>query len=65
VATVTGRFDHSDSPLVAFRTGTTRKVSYHSAGFGHLNGALSQLVVQSVSDVVAIPIDPGIYENER
>jgi hypothetical protein len=64
-ATVIGRFDHSDTPLVAFRAGTMGKASYHFAGFGHLNGALSQLVVQSVSDVVAMPIDASVYANER
>lgn len=65
MATVTGRFDHSDTPLVAFRTGTMGKASYHFAGFGHLNAALSQLVVQSVSDVVTTPIDPEAYKNEQ
>ena len=65
VATVTGRFDHSETPLVAFRAGNTRKVSYHFAGFGHLNAALSQIVVQSVSSVEATSIDPALYENGR
>lgn len=63
VATVTGRFDHSQTPLIAFRPGTTGKVTYHFAGFGHLNGALSQLVVQSVSDVVATPIGPELDQS--
>lgn len=40
-ATVIGRFDHSDGPLVAFRAGQIGKVSSPFAGFGRLNGALS------------------------
>ena len=61
VASFIGRFDHSDTPLVAIRSKTTGRVSYVPAGFGHLNAALSQMVVQSVTDVVATPIDPSVY----
>jgi hypothetical protein len=63
VATITGRFDHSDTPLAAFRNEKTGSVKYHFAGFGHLNAALSQLVMQSVSEVVATPIDPATYKD--
>jgi hypothetical protein len=62
-ATITGRFDHSNTPLVAIRS--KKLVDYKSAGFGHLGAALSQLVVESVSDVVAEPIDPSLYEKNK
>jgi hypothetical protein len=46
-----------------FRNEKTGSVKYHFAGFGHLNAALSQLVMQSVSEVVATPIDPATYKD--
>lgn len=63
-ATIVGRFDHKDSPLVAFRSIETGLVTSQFGGFGHLGAALSQIVVQSVSDVVAKPIDPSVYEKK-
>jgi hypothetical protein len=61
VATVTGRFDYSESPLVALRSKQTGNIVYRPAGFGHLNAALRQLVLQSVSDLVVTPIDAHKY----
>ena len=63
--TVVGRFDHKDSPMVAFRSSDAGIVIYQFGGFGHLGAALSQIVVQSVSDVVAKPIDPSVYEKKK
>ena len=64
-ATVVGRFDHMESPMVAFGSIETGMVTYQLVGFGHLNAALSQVVLKSVSDVVVKPIDPSVYEKER
>lgn len=54
----TGRFDHVDK--IAMPPEQRRYV-----GFGHMNGHESQLVLESVSNVVASPIDPSIYERMR
>lgn len=62
VATFTGRFDYSESPLVAFRSARTGRVTYQSAGFGHLSAAIKQMAMQAVSGVVTTPIDPATYE---
>lgn len=40
-------------------------VRTHGVGFGHLNAALSRLVIQSVTDVVAAPIDVSVYEKDK
>jgi hypothetical protein len=61
VATVTGRFDYSETPLVALRPKQTGKIVYRPAGFGHLNGALRQLVLRSISEVAVTPIDAHKY----
>jgi hypothetical protein len=50
-----GRFDHVDK----LKTPPEQR---HDTGFGHMNGYESQLVLQSVTDVTAQPIDPAIYE---
>jgi hypothetical protein len=47
-ATVTGRFDHVS------KAGLDAKVKIVT-GFGHLNSYESQLVLESVSDVAAVP----------
>ena len=63
--TVVGRFDHLEQQQVAIRENRKDKPTPHSAGFGHLNAFLSRLVWQLVSDVVATPIDPSVYEKDR
>jgi hypothetical protein len=50
VATMTGRFDHV--------IWLARIIGH---GFGHLNGWDSELLLQSVLDVVAKPIDRSVY----
>jgi len=52
-----GRFDHIEK----LRTDPKDR---RYVGFGHMNGYESQLVLQFVSDVVAKPIDPSVYENK-
>jgi hypothetical protein len=52
-----GRFDHIDKL-------NTDPKDRRYVGFGHMNGYESQLVLQSVSDVVAKPIDPSVYEKK-
>jgi hypothetical protein len=64
-ATIVGRFDHKDSPVVVFRSTETGLVTSEFGGFGHLGAALSQIVLQSVSDVVAEPIAPSVYEEKK
>jgi len=54
-ATVTGRFDHVS------KDGVDAKARM-MIGFGHLNTYESQLVLESVSEVEAKPIDPSVYE---
>jgi len=63
--TVTGRFDHVETSLIAIRANRKERPNAYSAGFGHLNASRTRLVWQSVSDVVAIPIDPAIYEKRK
>ena len=50
-----GRFEHVDKI-------TTPPEERHFVGFGHMNGYESQLVLESVSNVIAIPIDASIYK---
>lgn len=63
-ATVTGRFDHTDRKWRMVRGHDTDRVP-SSLGFGHMNSWDSQLVLQSVSDVVAKSIDPSVYEKRK
>jgi hypothetical protein len=65
VATLTGRFDHSESPLISFRTNDHGPVSYSAAGFGPLNTAPSQLVLQSIADVKATWVDLSLYDKYK
>jgi len=60
-ATFIGRFDFDDRRLRAFRNTSTGKMWTSTGGFGHLNMASFQLVWQSVSDVVAVPIPLSAY----
>jgi hypothetical protein len=56
-ATVIGRFEHIKKEP---------EPSAHAlAGFGPLKAYDSQLVVQSVSEVVATPVDRSVYEKRR
>lgn len=52
--TVTGRFDHVG------KEGLDPKARL-LIGFGHMNAYDSQIVLQSVSNVIAEPIDPARY----
>jgi hypothetical protein len=63
--TVVGRFDHLEQQMVAVRDNRREKPNAYMAGFGHLNASLSRLVWQSVTDVVAKPIDPAVYEKKN
>lgn len=63
--TMTGRFDHLETHVIAVRAGPTAKIETYYAGFGHLNAALSRLVLRSVSDVTAVPIDPAVYDKKE
>lgn len=62
-ATVVGRFDWLEQLFVAYRENQNDKPSVYGVGFGHLNASRTRLVWQSVSDVVATPIDPAIYQS--
>jgi len=50
-----GRFEHVDKI-------TMLPEERHFVGFGHMNGYESQLVLESVSNVIATPIDTSIYQ---
>jgi hypothetical protein len=54
-----GLFEHVDQLTMGF--GQQKR----GIGFGHMNGYESRLILQSVSDVVATPIDPSVYEKNR
>lgn len=60
-ATFIGRFDYDDQKLRAFRNTSTGEVWPSKGGFGHMNISPTQLVWQSVSDVVATPIERSYY----
>jgi len=51
----TGRFEHVNKMKM-------KPEERRFAGFGHLNAYESQLVLQSVADVIAKPIDTAVYE---
>ena len=52
-ATLTGRFDALEPK------------PFTLCGFGHLGDACGRLVIREVSDVVANPIDPAVYEKNK
>jgi len=64
-ATFIGRFDYDDQRLRAFRNVSTGEVWPSKGGFGHMNISSTQLVWQSVSDVVATPIDHSVYVKKK
>lgn len=63
--TITGRFDHSDRRLKAFRDKDSKIVGFGAVAFGHLGAWESRLVMESVSDVAATKIDPSIYKPKQ
>ena len=66
VATMTGRFDFiSKRKIVAVRDVATGLIDLWQHGFGHLGVSDSQLVLNSVSDVVATPIDRAAYRKAK
>ncbi len=59
-AIFTGRFDYSDGKLIVTRDVQSKRiVGIGATRFGHLGGWNSQLVVQSVSDALATPLEPA------
>ena len=64
-AILVGRFDHLEARKRAVRTSPGGEISVISLGFGHLGAWASRLAVQSVSDVVATPIDRAVYLHPR
>ncbi len=60
--TATGRFDHFETDTVAVRANPTTK-AVHISGFP--DEPLSRLVLASVSDVSATPIDPSMYSQAK
>lgn len=64
-ATCTGRFDHSDGKLIAIRPTGSPTVALGPLRYGHMGNWDSQLVLQSVSDVVAKPVDRSVYEKNK
>jgi hypothetical protein len=61
--TATGRFDYFEKQTVAVRANPSAKAFGHSAGDS--NDALMRLVLESVSDVAAIPLDPAVYTESK
>jgi hypothetical protein len=61
--TATGHFDHFETQTVAVRANPATKAFGYSAGDS--NAPLSRLVLQSVSDVLATPIDPVVYTETK
>jgi hypothetical protein len=62
-ATVVARFDHFETQTVAERLNSATKAFGHSAG--EPNAPLSRFVLQGVSDVTAIPVDPSVYSEPK
>jgi len=68
VATVTGRFDFINKrKVVAVKDVATGRIDLwqRANGFGHLGASDSQFAMQSVSDVVATPIDRAVYKKGK
>jgi hypothetical protein len=63
-ATLTGGFEVSDGRLKALRS-VDGKTRVPPNAFGHLNGWASQLVLESVSDVVGKPVDHSVYKKNK
>jgi hypothetical protein len=63
--TVVGRFDYMERPLIAIRVNRKAAPHWDLAGFGHIHGSLARLCWQSISNVVAMPIDPSIYDKGK
>jgi len=59
----TGRFDYFETQTVAVRANPKTKALSYSAG--DPNAPLMRLVLESVSDVAAIPIDPTVYSEPK
>lgn len=55
-AIFTGRFDHDDRRLRAYKRPSNGWIVMSTGGFGHLGASSNQLVWQSVSDVTAVPV---------
>jgi hypothetical protein len=64
-STVTGRFDYYETHYMAVRVRPGGAIRVLKVGFGPMGESLYQLVVQSVSDVVAKPIDPRVHERKQ
>jgi|SRR5579862_424179 len=62
--TATGRFDYFETQTVAVRANPATKAFGHSSG-DDFNAPLSRLVLQSVADVLATPIDPAVYTERK
>jgi hypothetical protein len=63
--TITGRFDHSDRRLKAFRDKNGKIVGFGAVAYGHLGAWQSRLVMGSVSEITATKIDPSIYKSRQ
>jgi hypothetical protein len=61
--TATGRFDYFEKQTVAVRANANTKASIRAAG--DPNAPLFRFVLESVSDVSVIPIDPAIYSTGK
>ena len=59
--TATGRFDHFETSIVSVRANPATKASQIS----YLDAPLSRLILQSVSDVATVPIDPSLYSDTK
>ncbi|MGO4883662.1 MAG: hypothetical protein ACLP59_23005 [Bryobacteraceae bacterium] len=64
-AVCTGRFDHSDGKLIAIRAIGSRTVEAGPLRYGHMGDWDSQLVLQSVSNVIAKPIVRSEYKKTK
>ncbi len=63
-ATLTGRIDHLATRLVGVRLHRGAAMRTYGVGFG-VKADLTRLAPHSISDVVAKPIDPSVYEKNR
>jgi hypothetical protein len=64
-ATFTGRLDFHDRLRAYLHQNDNGKVWVRETGFGHLGAWDERLVVESVSAVVVVKVDPAIYRSSK
>ena len=64
VVTAVARFDYFETQTISVRPNSQTKAFHYLAG-DDPNAPLGRLVLQSVSDVSATPVNPSVYSNQK